>query len=152
MGKKVSLGAVDTSFRKAVRESYNYICQYPDCPECHNVQMLPETMFQIAGGLEVAHGHGRRKSGGRWYPDNCILLCQIRHRYLDQHEAEKWDFWRAHLGEGAFEMLKERMRHEWRYRDYHRKEISRHYLDEFKRIKQLRAEGETGYIRLISYD
>ena len=152
MAKKVSLNAVDLSFRLAVRESYDYICQFPECPDCQNVQMRPETMCQVAGGLEVAHGHGRRKSGGRWHPDNCILLCHDRHRYLDLHEAEKWDFWRRHLGDGAYEMLMERMRGQYRYRDYHRAEISKHYRDEERRVKQERLDGAEGVIEIVSYD
>jgi hypothetical protein len=150
--KKISLGAVDASFRLAMREAYDYICQFADCPDCQNVQMRPETMCQVAGGVEVAHGHGRRKTGGRWHPDNCILLCHDRHRYLDQHEAEKWDFWRRHLGDGAYEMLVERMRGSFRYSGHQRVEISKHYRDELRRIEALRRDGEQGYIEIVSYD
>lgn len=57
-----------------------------------------------------------------------------------------------HLGEGAHEMLVERLHDNFHYTPYNRWEMYEHYKSEKKRIEDLRSNGETGYIRLVPYD
>lgn len=146
MKKKVHKDTIDKNFRDALKESYDYICQYPDCPWCQNVEL------RYVGGAECAHGHSRKYLGGRWHPDNCLCLCHHSHAYVDTHEAEKWALWRKILGDGRYDMLVERMRGIFKYPQWQRAEISKHYLEEKKRIQALRREGVQGVIELVAYD
>ena len=66
--------------------------------------------------------------------------------------AEKWDFWRGYLGDGAYEILKERARMNFYYRQKDWKEITAHYREQEKAIKAQRAMGMQGPIPLLSYD
>jgi hypothetical protein len=56
------------------------------------------------------------------------------------------------MGDSNYEEAK---RLAWSVRKYTKAEqleIRQHYKEELKRIQQLRADGETGYIPLVSYD
>lgn len=144
--KNVKLNTIDRTFSDALRESYDYVCQLPKCQFCHNVTL------RNVGGAECCHGHGRRQLGGRWHPDNCLCLCHDAHGWLDTHPIEKWDIWRRVLGDSRFDALKERMQQTFKYPQWERREINKHYREERKRIEGLRREGVQGIIELVSYD
>lgn len=140
---KASVKTLDATFSRALRASYDDTCQYPNCPECGNVQ---------GGADDCSHYYGRRYRGGRWYPDNCIALCRLIHCYVDKHHAEHVDFIRRHLGDVRHDALIERMQANFHYSAHNRWAMHEHYKGELKRIEGLRLDGEMGYIRLVSYD
>lgn len=146
MSKNVKNNTIDRTFGDAMKESRDYVCELPDCPRCGNESL------RYVGGLECAHGYGRRQLGGRWHPDNCLILCHDSHRFLDTHPPLKWDVWRRVLGDTRYEALVERMQRTFHYRAIDRREINEHYRSEKKRIEGLRRDGIQGTIEIISYD
>ncbi len=143
--KRVRESTIDKNFSILLRESYDWRCQYPGCPECRNQDLRN-------GGLECSHYYGRRYRGGRWHPDNCIALCHPIHAHIDKHAAEQVDMMRAHLGETRHEWLVKRMQDNFHYTPADKYELNQHYNGEAKRLKTLRMGGEVGHISLISYD
>ena len=59
-------------------------------------------------GLQTAHFHSRRKRSVRYDEDNLCLLCFGCHSYLDGNPLEKIEFFKARLGEQAFDLLNAR--------------------------------------------
>jgi len=143
--KRIRESTIDTNFSKALRESYDYRCQYPGCPKCGNQDLR-------SGGLECSHYYGRRYRGGRWHTDNCVALCHPIHAYIDTHPSEQVDLMRRHLGDTRHEMLVERMQETFKYTRAEKWEINEHYKRELKRLEFMRANGEQGFIPLIAYD
>ena len=134
---------IDRTFSILIRESYEYTCQYPSCPDCGNIP---------GGADDCSHYYGRRYLGGRWLPDNCVVLCRQRHNYLDKHYHEHVDFVRNHIGEDRFQMLTERLQSNYPYSGAEKKEIHAHYRAELKRVRDERKNGKQGHIPLVSYD
>ena len=60
--------------------------------------------------LQCCHFHSRRMRSTRYDPDNACALDFGCHQYLDSHPLEKIEFFKARLGEEAFEMLQHRAR------------------------------------------
>ena len=58
--------------------------------------------------LECAHCFRRGHMNTRYDDRNCMTLCTKCHLYLDTHPKEKKEFFKARLGEQAFEMLRAR--------------------------------------------
>jgi len=143
MPKSLSTSKLDEYFSRALRASYDHVCQFPDCPECGNVQ---------GGADDCSHYYGRRYRGGRWFPDNCLALCRQIHGYVDKHKAAHADLMRRHLGETRHDMLVERLQRNHHYTPYQRWEMGQHFRDELKRINERRLDGETGFISLTSFD
>ena len=141
--QSVQVKTLDKTFSRAVRESYDHTCAFPNCPECGNVPR---------GADDCSHYRRRRHSAGRWYPDNCVALCRQKHSYLDTHQEDQVDFMREHLGETRFEFLMFRLQTPCKYMPHDRWKMNRHYETDKKRIETLRMDGEQGYIPLVSYD
>ena len=145
--KTVTMSTLDTSFRKAVHEAYDYTCSYPSCPHCGNYSM------RESGGIEAAHWHNRWQAAGRWHPDNVACLCHGAHTYLEIRRAEEARFFEALLGETRTEWLIERMQRTYRYKPWERAEMSAHYRAQEKSIIRRRVENnESGFIDLVSWD
>ena len=146
--KTVTIATLDTSFRKAIHESYNYTCAYPNCPDCGNHS------FRYADvSIEAAHFHNRHASAGRWHPDNVACLCHARHDYLERHNAEEAKFFAELLGETRYEWLITRMQGLYRYKPWERAEMSAHYNAQRKAIERRRVEkNEEGFIDVVAWD
>ena len=146
--KTVSMGTLDASFRKAIHESYDYTCAYPNCPHCGNHS------FRYADvSIECAHFHNRFMSAGRWHPDNVACLCHKMHYHLEHHKAEESGFFYDHLGMERYDALIERMQETYRYKPWERAEMTAHYRDKMREIEQLRlGNSEMGFIRVRGYD
>lgn len=134
---------IDRTFSLLIREAYEHTCQYPECPDCGNIP---------GGADDCSHYYGRRYLGGRWHPDNCVALCRQRHGHLDKHRAEHVDFVRGHLGDGAHDLLVERLQTNWPYSSAEKKEINEHYKKELNRVRELRKQGICGIINIEPYD
>lgn len=144
--KTVTMATLDTSFRKAMHEAYDYTCAYPECPYCGNHSK------RYTGGIECAHWHNRWQAAGRWHPDNVACLCHEMHSYLENRRAEEALFFAAILGETRHEWLIERMQRIYRYKPWERAEMSAHYNAQRKAIERRRANGESGFIDVVSWD
>ena len=144
--KAVTMATLDTSFRKAIHESYDYRCAYQNCPDCGNHSFRYSDV-----SIECAHFHNCRASAGRWHPDNVACLCHERHAYLEVHNAEEAIFFGALLGD-RYESLIIRMQGLYRYKPWERAEMTAHYRAQMRHIEKRRAKGETGFIDVVSWD
>ena len=146
--KTVTIATLDTAFRKAIHEGYDYTCAYPNCPDCGNHS------FRYADvSIECAHFHNRHSSAGRWHPDNVACLCHERHAYLERHNAEEAKFFAELLGETRYDWLIKRMQGVYRYKPWERWEMSQHYRAQEKAIIRRRVEhNEEGFIDVVPWD
>ena len=145
--KTCTMGTLDTSFRRAIHESYDHICAYPNCPKCGNHS------FRYADvSIECAHWHNRWKAAGRWHPPNVACLCHEMHSYLEDLRGEEAAFFYDHLGMDAYDEVMERMRLSYRYKPWERAEMSAHYHAQRKHIEKRRMAGEQGIILVTSWD
>ena len=145
--KTVKMATLDTSFRKAIHESYNYTCAYPSCPWCLN-----HSFRHADVSIECAHFHNRHSSAGRWHPDNVACLCHEAHGYLELHNAEEASFFYDHLGMERYDDLIIRMQGLYRYKPWERWEMSRHYRAQRVKIERLRLGGERGHLVVSAWD
>ena len=79
-------------------------------------------------------------------------MCKKCHRRFTLFPLEWGDFLRREFGDPWYDEAK---RLSWETRKFtkaEQKEIAAHYMAEEERIKQLRADGVQGYIKLVSYD
>lgn len=151
MGKSVTIQTLDRNFAEAIKESYDWVCAYmgeddSGCPYCRNYCQ------RHSRELECAHYYNRYRASGRWHPDNCAALCHGAHSFLEHQRGLEDRFFRRLLGETRHDWLIERHQKIYRYKPHDRWEMNKHYIDDRKRIELLRANGETGYIRLVPYD
>ena len=145
--KTVKMATLNTSFRKAVHESYDYRCAFTGCKYCGNHS------FRYADvSIEAAHFHNCSASAGRWHPDNVACLCHEQHFYLELHRAEERDFFYDHLGMDRFDALIIRMQGIYRYKPWERAEMSKHYNAQRVKIERLRADGGQGHLVLSAWD
>ena len=146
--KTVTMATLDTSFRKCIHESYDYICAYPNCPDCGNHSFRYSDV-----SIECAHFHNRQSSAGRWHPDNVACLCHDRHSYLERHNAEEAQFYAELLGKEKHEALIIRMQGTYRYKPWERAEMSAHYRAQMRHIERRRLENsELGVIAVVPWD
>lgn len=137
----------DIAFSRAIRESYNWTCQV--CGhENIEAQSTGKSRF-----TQCAHVYSRSIRSIRCHADNAMALCASCHAEMTMAPTEWGLFCLKHLGEGRYEMLKER-RNDIRikYSKLDWKDITKHYLQEYNRIVKLRMNGNQGYIPLISFD
>ncbi len=145
--KTVKMATLDTSFRKAVHESYDYICAYPKCRFCGNHS------FRYADvSIECAHFHNRHSSAGRWHPDNVACLCHEIHAYLEVHNAEESCFFYDHLGMERYDNMIIRMQGIYRYKPWERAEMSQHHNAQRVKMEKQRAHGEGGQLIHTPWD
>lgn len=85
------VSAADTRFSRLVRERDGR------CVRCGSPYRL-----------EAAHIFGRGKPATRHDPVNAVALCWECHPWLDTHPNEKERFFRAFMGDGAYEALQRR--------------------------------------------
>ena len=93
---KIRLDPLDRLFSRYIRLRDGGICQ-----RCGKYVGLTQ-------GLHCAHFHSRRHQNTRYDPDNAIALDFGCHQYLDSHPIEKIEFFKARLGEQAFDLLRAR--------------------------------------------
>ena len=144
--KTVKMATLDTSFRKAVHEQYDYICAFDDCEYCGNHS------FRYNGQIECAHYYNRYRSSGRWHPDNCAALCHDQHMFLEHNKALEVNFFAKLLGETRHDMLIERHQGIYRYKSWERWEMNQHYRAQRVKMVRQRANGGSGYLVLTPWD
>ena len=118
----------DIWFSKAIRLRDRYQCQ-------HTGKQFAEGQL----GLECCHIYGRANKIVRWDPMNAISMSHASHRYFTANPLDFHRFLVEKLGEGHLQLLNERSRGILKTNKALRKEIARHYRQEYNRM----LEGNT---------
>ena len=102
--------ALDNLFSRYIRTQT--IREYGGCARCltpkHDVYKEDGTKYPAWKQLQTAHFWGRRNTNVRFDPDNAIGLCGACHLYFHAHPLEFVEFFKARLGEQAFDLLRAR--------------------------------------------
>ena len=93
---KIRLDPLDRLFSRYIRLRDGGICQ-----RCGKYVGLTR-------GLHCAHFHGRANRNTRWDDRNCVSLCYGCHLYFHAYPLEFTEFFKARLGEQAFDLLRAR--------------------------------------------
>lgn len=134
--------ALDAVFSDVIREAWDWTCAYSGL-------VFPERKGR---DVHCSHFISRAYNSTRWYPDNAVCLSAAAHDYLGKHPDEHTDLIRKILGPVRYEWLKERKQKIFRYRPADKAAMRKHYASELERIRELRANGATGYVEVYPYD
>ena len=96
--------------------------------------------------LHCSHLFGRRGKGTRWHPLNGFSHCHECHRYLEENPVIFAEWARRELGEANYDRLRILANKPTKMTKFDKEFIHKHYLQERKRLKSLREQGETGRI------
>ena len=132
----------DIAFSNAIRESYDYTCYNCGFNGRHDTRQI-----------HCAHVHTRKHRATRWCADfGAVCLCAKCHRRFTDFPVEWGDFLRERWGDKHYDEAKSRAWSVCKLTSGCKEAIAKHYREEVKRIEKLRAEGETGIIKLINYE
>lgn len=95
--------------------------------------------------LECAHIVGRRNKAVRWDMMNAVTLTHSAHRYFTENPIAFHDWLQMTLGHGHLDILREKSQHIFKTTAPIRKEIARHYRQEY-----MKKEADPDY-QIISY-
>jgi hypothetical protein len=115
----VKRDAADMWFSKCVRARDRH------CLYCGNQQ-----------SNECAHIVGRRNKAVRWDMMNAVCLCHHHHRHFTENPLAFNDWLRMILGEAHLDILREKSQHIFKTTVAVRKEIAKHYREEYRKIEQ----------------
>lgn len=131
--------ATDILMSRLIRERDDWTCQR--CGQRHE----PPTT-----GLHHAHLFTRRSRSTRWDADCGVALCYGCHQWVDSHPAEKELLARRLLGDGRYELLRQKHARPARYRKSDIADIRKHLRSELDRLKMLRMGGKRGPLEVVS--
>ena len=127
----------DRWFSDCIRHRDNWSCR-----KCH--KYFPEGHRQ---GLDCAHIiHGRRSAITRYCADNCMALCMSCHAWTDDDKFNATRWLEKELGEGLIQLVHEKHRNHLKNNKETRKQISKHYREEYRRMV------ESSTTDLVSYN
>ena len=133
----IKVSSADTHFSRCIRLAAEWKCE-----RCEAWGNSPERSGGVK--LECCHIFGRRDAATRWDALNCLSMCHTCHRDTTENPADfiRWieDRW-----PGRIEILREKRRYIVKNNPATRKEVAKHYLDEYKRMER------TGKRDLISW-
>ena len=113
--------AADKWFSDVVRKKAGHVCE-----SCNKVE----------GRMECAHIYGRAAKSVRWSMDNAVCLCHYCHMRFTANPLEFTKWLEETLGEGHMEMLREKWQVLMKTNKQLRKEIAKHYREEFKKLDE----------------
>ena len=113
--------AADKWFSDVVRKKAGHVCE-----SCNKVE----------GRMECAHIYGRSAKSVRWSLDNAVCLCHYCHMRFTANPLEFTMWLEETLGEGHMEMLREKWQVLMKTNKQLRKEIAKHYREEFKKMDE----------------
>jgi hypothetical protein len=113
--------AADKWFSDVVRKKAGHVCEH-----CNKVE----------GRMECAHIYGRAAKSVRWSMDNAVCLCHYCHMKFTANPLEFTAWLEEALGKGHMEMLREKWQVLMKTNKQLRKEIAKHYREEFKKMDQ----------------
>lgn len=136
----LKINPADSAFSKCVRAANNYTCY-----KCENVY------DKSSSGLHCSHNFSRRHRTIRWCKENALPLCYGCHQWFGGNPADSGKWLVEQLGDGAIDILREKMNSKIKVPKSEEKEIAAHYRAQLNLIEQKRADGETGYIDFESW-
>lgn len=113
--------AADKWFSDVVRKKAGHVCE-----SCNKVE----------GRMECAHIYGRAAKSVRWSMDNAVCLCHYCHMRFTANPLEFTKWLEETLGEGHMEMLREKWQVLMKTNKQLRKEIAKHYREEYKKMDE----------------
>ena len=116
----IKLDAADTWCSKVVRQKANYTCEFSGKSD---------------GRMECCHIYGRRAKSVRWSLDNLVCLSHYQHRYFTENPTEFTQWLETYLGKGHMDMLLEKKNVLMPTTKQLRKDIAKHYRDEFRKME-----------------
>ena len=134
----------DDLFSKCIRERAEWRCERCGTQYVEGIG---------AKGLECSHLYSRRHYGIRFDPLNAFSHCSGCHRFFTGEPVTFTRWAEDQLGLGAIEILIEKKRDIGLAKTVKKnlKDVTAHYRKEFKRMKDLRAEGVTGRIEFEGF-
>lgn len=136
----IKRGPADEAFSKCVRERAGYCCE-----RCGRQYDASST------GLHCSHNFSRRRRTIRWCGDNGLALCYSCHEWFGGNPADSGAWLRAKLGDGALDILREKMNSRVKVSKDEEKEIAAHYRAELRRMQAERKAGKVGRIEFVSW-
>lgn len=112
--------AADKWFSDVVRSKANYTCEH-----CRKTDSR----------MECAHIYGRRLKSVRWSLDNAVCLCHWCHRNFTENPVQFSDWLSQYFGEGHMDILREKKNGILKANDQIKKEIAKHYREEYKKME-----------------
>lgn len=131
----------DKWFSDCVRERANWCCE--NCSTYY-----PEGNRR---GIECAHIFGRANKRLRWEPLNAVALCTACHFHYTANPTLFTEFVIGKIGKLGHDILIEKRREILKTTANLRKEIGTHYREEYKKMAEQRAQGDTGRIEFTGY-
>jgi len=113
--------AADKWFSDVVRKKAGHVC---------------ESCGKVEGRMECAHIYGRSAKSVRWSMDNAVCLCHYCHMKFTANPLEFTKWLEDTLGEGHMDMLREKWQVLMKTNKLLRKEIAKHYREEFKKMDE----------------
>ena len=145
--KSIKVKTLDDIFSKCIRAQYDWICQWQHCRFCKNFSFENNT-----GGLDCSHLYTRETRATRWFPDNCMAMCNARHRWIGKRPVEHTAHFRKFLGDSRFDDLVLSGNGHRKYTPYDRWEMNQHYKAMRAEQKRKRKNGIQGYLPLVRWD
>lgn len=138
---KIKRTAEDDLFSKLVRERANHTCEHCGkyCGPKHEY-----------GRLDCSHFFSRRHNATRWEPLNAAAHCFTCHQRLGESPPVFTDWIKRHLGH-LYDILEEKHNQIVKVTKKDRLELRKHLKQEYERMLEARAEGETGRIEFAGY-
>ena len=97
-------------------------------------------------GLHCAHIYGRANKSTRWSLDNALSLCYSCHQHYGANPVAFTEWLTSYLGKGHMDLLVEKKNSVMKTNDALRKEIARHYKEEYEKC------AEDPFYRPISFN
>ena len=113
--------SADKWFSDVVRKKAGHVC---------------ESCGKVEGRMECAHIYGRSAKSVRWSLDNAVCLCHYCHMRFTANPLEFTAWLERELGQGHMDMLREKWQVLMKTNKELRKEIAKHYREEFKKMDQ----------------
>ena len=136
----MKISQADRWFSRCVREAADWTCD-----RC-GTQYEPKSQ-----GLHCSHLYSRRHRATRWEPLNAVAHCYSCHQWYGGNPIESGIWAENHLGKGAAEILRDKHNQIVKIPKAEEKLIAKHYLDEYLRLLDRRANGEAGRLEFTGY-
>lgn len=130
MGVKIL--PADKSFADCVKEAHDHTCA-----KCG---------IKIEGGMELSHIYTRSYRCIRWVKENALPKCNGCHRAWHDNPKEAYKWFQEKYGAAVLDkliLMKQQARKIYKNEEA---DITAHYREQLKIIKEKRSNGKTGYI------
>ena len=144
----MKLTQADISFSACIRERAYWTC------ECCLIESVQGRMTKKDQSMQCSHFIGRKHKATRYLGENCLCLCASCHANIENDPGEHSRLLRRVKGH-RMELYLSKLKQEivkppggWKQ---HEKLAAAYYREQFKRMDQLRLDGNIGRIDFDSY-